>query len=390
MSPAVPTHFHLGLGNLGLGLVIPLFAGKTRLYGLIRGASSDKRYDVLERTKRFRRDVEPSGDRTSEWFEIAGTARYGVNGLLDAAATLGPPDIVTCAIKNDIASVYPLLATLIETYRDRYRAAPLLFLPFENARDVGRGALEYVAAHVPDGDSCILAADSIVDKVCSNTRVESDGCVVTTEPGEQLLFSGVRAQDTEALQTELGRLHLDRHVYARPRFELEIRKKTWLVNGLHYCIAICAYDLDLPVLTIQEALRDPQVAATAAQFALEMLVALHGWARAQSVTVDESALLAYADTVWTRMHSPPDDPKARILPAVSHMLHEMNVGPRAGRPFSGFPDFFRKWRERVSEPAALILEHHALLDGRLVSPSLDGMLVKILGDFVSAGVLPGP
>jgi len=386
MTGKIPTHFHLGLGNLGLGLVLPLFAGKTRVYGLIRATSDDGRYDVLERTKRFRRDIVRSGERASESFEIAGTARYGANGLLDAAAELGPPDIVTCAIKNDIPSVYPLLAALIDAHRDHYRAAPLLFLPFENARGVGRGALEYVAAHFPGGDACILAADSIVDKVCSNTRVEGDDCVVGTEPGEQLLFSGAREQDNSALQARLGRLHLDRHVYARPRFELEIRKKTWLVNGLHYCIAMCAYHLDLPALTIQDALRDPQVAATAAQFALEMLVALEAWAREQNVTIDESALFEYAETVWARMHAPPEDVKARILPAVAHMLLEMNLVAPAAKPFSGFPDFFRKWSERVSEPATLVLEHHSSLEGRLVSPSLDGMLVRVLGDYVSAVV----
>lgn len=384
MSGTIPTHFHLGLGNLGLGLVIPLFAGKTQVYGLIRAASNDERYAVLERTKRFRRDVLRSGEAASEWFEIAGIARYGANGLLDAAATLGPPAIVTCAIKNDIASIYPLLAGLIEAHRDRYRVTPLLFLPFENARDVGRGALEYVGAHVPGGDACILAADSIVDKICSSARVEKGDCVVRTEPEEQLLFSEARAGDNEALQTRLGRLHLDRHVYARPRFELEIRKKSWLVNGLHYCIAMCAYDLDLPTLTIQDALRDPEVAATAAQFALEMLVALRAWAQERSVSVDESALLQYAEAVWTRMHSPPDDPKARILPAISHMLRELNLGARNVKPFSGFPDFFRKWSERVSEPAALVLEHHAVLEGRLVAPSLDGMLVRVLGEYLSA------
>jgi hypothetical protein len=382
-------HFHIGLGKLGLGFVVPLFSGTSSIVGCHRELPADapeakkRLYDTLATNRFYERVNSETGERHT--FALTGIVPYGAEGLLAAARKYGVPAIVTCAVGKGLVDVPSLLAPLIEAYRDRYASSPLLFIPFENARNAGQEVLAAVRTLLPAADGALLAVDTVVDQVCSELEADSDGCFVKAETASSLIVGISAGSDDSATKAALAEAGLAARLAQRTKFEYEVRKKAWIVNGLHYCIGVIVVERNLGHKTIAEALGNPDVADAALLYVKEAALALRLYAEEHRVLFDEDELLDSIDAVLTRMRTLPDDIGRILRPLMllRNLVVSIQTGLEGAQTPVEFGDILRKWTERIVEPAELILGRHRELQEPLIAPRLSLFLLRWLSEYLT-------
>jgi hypothetical protein len=384
MTISSPPVFHVGLGKLGLGMVVPRLAPYLRVIGCHRASSQKREYAALRDQQRYQRVFHDTGSR--DVIAVAGVAAYKSAGLVEIAEEHGLPAVVTCAMKEGYPQVFGLITDLIARHREHYRRNPLLFVPFENARNVGSDALAYVARRVPGAESALLAVDTVVDKLCSDVATEDGMCVVHTESHETLMIGIPSVLDAARVHDALTAVGLETHVLPRRRFDFEVRKKAWIVNGLHYCIVMAAYERDLEADDIPKVLADEAIADVARRFIVEVAAALEVYAAEHGVDLERDEILNFTKETLHRVRTTPDSLK-RIAGRFFSPLHDFIVGVTAGIEIMPGPlyagDALRKWSERINEPAEIVLRVHTAFEDPLVTPWLSLRLLESLGLYLT-------
>lgn len=385
----VPLVFHVGLGKLGLGFVIPLLAGRASVVGCHRQLAGDateekkRLYETLGASRRYARIDTQTGER--EGFELIDVVAYGDEGLLAAAERHGPPRIVTCAVGKGISDMPKLLSDLVGHYRDHYERSPLLFIPFENARNAGGDVLAAVRDRSARKDDALFAVDTVVDKVCSELEAAADGCFVKAETASQLVIGIPGGIDAGGVRGALKAVGLHDRIATRETFEYEVRKKAWIVNGLHYCIAMTVVERNLGYATIAEALGDPDVADAALLYVKEASLALKLYAAEHGLAFGEDDLLEFIESVLARMRTLPDEIGRifRPLMLLRNLLVSIHAGLAGARGPVQFGDILRKWTERIGEPSEFVLMRHRELQEPLVAPRLSLFLLQWLSEYLA-------
>jgi hypothetical protein len=235
----------------------------------------------------------------------------------------------------------------------------------------------------------VMPMDMVIDKVCAEVDSEGGKCTVIAESFEEFFISQIDwEQPPSGLRQRLVSVGLGNHYLERPQFEFHRRKKTWVINGLHYCIALSVYELAIGTTTIAEAMRDERIVTRAHDFASDVMFALLASTQSQSPALHPSQLHIddYLQTAIERMRRSQFDRSSRIVSAIQFLVEELDLMALRERKVGtapSFTTFFDKWTERVLAPTRLLLRHHLDYKKRpLYLPELTNSLLRVLAETI--------
>jgi len=242
MKPSARAHFHFGLGKFALGLVVPFFNrhSSLRMVTLVRRESKTGHYDLLEAQRGY--DLTYYDTNKTQKVGLLSIERYdGDSCLLKLADQYGLPAIISCSVgEGRVATLFPVIAALVRAHAEHYRDQALLFLPFENSSHAAVDLARYLAQIEPGLEKLVIPMNMIVDRICAGVRVDPPRCIVVAESFEEFYLSPVEWDwdPPSGMRSLLAESGLLGHYLDPPVFDLQKKKKTWVVNGLHYCISI--------------------------------------------------------------------------------------------------------------------------------------------------------
>jgi hypothetical protein len=382
--------FHFGLGKIGLGLVMPFFSAFSSLplVPMMRRSSKSDYAERLASDGHYR--LQHYDSNTFQDIALPPVERYDdERSVGDIVKRRGLPGFLSCSVGAErVAVLFPLIASLLRSNERYYSARPLIFLPFENSSHAARGLDEYLRSIDPSLAGLVVPMDMTIDKICARIDSATSPCTVSVESFQEFFLSSIEWELPANITTRLQACGLESHYLDRSLFEFQKRKKTWLINGLHYCIAISAYEFMLGDATIAEAMADYRVSERANSFVAEVMFALLADAKSSSPSLHPSALQlqTYVGSALERMRQSRMDEAARVLPAIRFLVEELDLMAlrkrRVDAPPS-FTTFYQKWQERVLDPTrTLLLHHRAYRDRMIYLPELTNSLLRILAETI--------
>lgn len=389
---AAEVHFHFGVGKIGLGLVAPFFATHSPLpfIPLAREASTNDYYGKLNAENRYRLRYYDTGEQRD--VPLRSVERYRPEepeSIYEVVERHGIPSVVSCSVGVDqVEPLFPIIDALLRMKDNPYRKRPLLFLPFENSKRAASDLYQHLRSKDEPLHSMAIPMDMVIDKVCAEVESEGGLCTVIAESFEEFFLSQID-WDTppRGLKQRLAALGLGSQYLERPQFEFQRQKKTWVINGLHYCIALSVYELALGTATIADAMKDPRVMTRAHNFAMNVMFALLAGAQTQSPALHPAQLHIndYVERALDRMGKSRFDKSSRIVPAIQFLVEELDLMALRERKLHAAPSFttfFDKWEERVLAPTRILLQHHLGYRDQLYLPELTNALLRVLAETI--------
>lgn len=387
-------HLHFGLGPLGLGFVLPFFQPRSQasLVAVIRQSSERNYYPTLEGGGTVELRYQ---DGTTETYSAPPIRRYdhaspqSVLEVLDGT----PPQVVSCSVGvGNLDAIYQALTVLLTKHSAFYSKHALIFLPLENKSDAGTHAISHLkASNLPTTwvDDHVFAADAIVDRICSDEiLVENATCHVTTERYAHFRFIFPAKTRLDPIKKSLQDLQLERFLCDAPDYEIEVRKKFWVMNGLQYALAALALRHNLTyAATIGDILQEESLQHLIARLRAEIALALYFYARSQHRDIPFGEAQRHVDTTWKRIAGCTKDTVHRLIKDLQYVTEDLRLiacGGRSDAHPPNFNDFLEKWRQRVLEPSELLLNHVEEIQAPLYHPRISYIFLEQLAKTIAS------
>jgi len=245
------TLIHFGSGSLGLGLVLSEFSKSpsTQIFLANRESSDEnaiRRNSVLKERKHFyiRNSGFDSVIPISDFVSFNDTKQLNKLVLTDEIVFL------TTALKGGLEHCIPLIGDLVYARAISSIDFPLVVIACENAissTELKEKIILYIKLTYNEQFSLrdnIFFLDSVVDRICNTPFIEKGNIIVTTETYATWIICIQPLCASDALKYKndiLKILSQLNNVTTTDKIDFYIRRKKWIVNGVHQLIALYAH-----------------------------------------------------------------------------------------------------------------------------------------------------
>ncbi len=247
------------------------------------------------------------------------------------------------------------------------QSLPLLIMACENGYRCTSTLREHVQHHISDpGNNAFL--DCIVDQACFSLDLHQSEVTVYVEDYREWIIEDPDDRGQSILKDAEITL-LNSKDSASHQFEIYVRRKQWLVNGFHICLAMMgAVEIDPNALIRDVIEKKPERVGRLKQ---ELVFALRS-KDVDNLCFTETEIRNYIDLVESRFHST-EDSCVRILADFLFDANRINwlttdIGKRLGKDEKlssivrdelndNIFRFFNKLHQRVFEPLQLITDN---------------------------------
>jgi len=234
------SHAHFGVGNLGLGLVLPALSGIPRL--VIFQRISDE-WNRLKAKKKITlasgngfslklRFIDDRNNNSPDYIEECYQAWLDGEAVFIFSSTdnwerykkfIENSDTLSCSLKDGQEDLIRLLHKL------KLKQGTTVF-PFENVIDRGFDSLKG-----------LTTIKVVADRICHSRKVFKDRVEVEAEHRGEIVLNCSRESFPQLFESRMEDIKL---IFSEHPgvFEYYYRRKRYLINGLHFALTICCYD----------------------------------------------------------------------------------------------------------------------------------------------------